>query len=143
MLSFRVFADEVTVRLDQFPSHLQKILRRKFEAIFDTLTEDILSTVPGKYLDPSLVQTGVTQQGSMSIGFFEVQGKPGFYAIYPTKANLLKFISKLGDVVFTPRVLYHPYPQPGPTIEKALRQRRDWIEEKLGEAVSESLRRRR
>ena len=139
MIEIRVQADEVLFRLDQLPRRVREELAAKFQTIFARVESEIAANVPGKYIDPSYIQSGVDRLGSTMIGFVEIGDKPGVYAIYPTKANVLRFMSKSGDLVRTRRVLNHPYLKGAPVAERYLIESKPWVLEELNDAVIEAV----
>ena len=138
MITVKVYADEVLFRLDQIPKRLRAALQSKFESVFAEVTRQTFEGLPGKYLDPTTVQSGISQQGSLTIGFIESQDKPGLYLIYPTKARALRFIAKDGDLVYTKRVL-HPFLKSSTTVERSIAALKPWIEDQLEDALIEAL----
>lgn len=139
-LEIKVQGDEVLLRLDNLPRNIRAALRRKFHQIFDDLDTEILKGVPGKYIDPKNLKSGVEELGSLIIGFVEGEDKPGVYSIYPHKGNLLRFLSKSGELVFAPRVLAHPFPKAVPIIERYLQDHKPWIVEQIESAIEEEFR---
>jgi hypothetical protein len=139
VIEITVYADEVLFRLDQIPRRIRLALHEKFEQIFATLRAELFSKVPGKYLDPGFIQSGVEDQGSLVIGFVEAQAKPGVYSIFPSKARLLKFVTKEGQLVFARQVTRHPYLKGAPMVERLLRESKPWILAELDAAVVEAL----
>jgi hypothetical protein len=138
MINITVYADEVTVALDQLPRKIRENLKAKFEGIFTDVRQELAQTIPGKYIDPRFIQSGVEQIGSLQIGFIEAEDKPGFYVILPTKAKALRFIAKSGDLVMTKRVL-HPYLKGAPVVAQYLETKKPWILDQLEDAVIEAL----
>ncbi len=102
------------------------------DARSDMLQED---RAPNKYLDPKYVGVSVEQSGNLLIGTLEAEQKPGFYSIIPTKASILRFISKDGDVVFTRKVSRHPYPNATPAIERYFAEKKPWLIEQMEDTV--------
>lgn len=140
MITVTVYADEVIVRLDQFPRRLREAIRSKLETmIFPKIRQDIFVGKPGQFLDPKTVKTSVEDIGSAGgtvIGVFEAEDKPGVYTILPTKAkNLLYFIAKSGDLVVTKAVYRHPFLKTTPVVERVLAESKPWVIEQLEDAV--------
>lgn len=131
--------DEVLFRLDQLPRKIREEVGKKFRGIFSQISQEITSRPPGKFIDPAYIQSGVEQIGSQMIGFIEVEDKPGVYAIYPSKARALRFISKSGELVQTQRVLNHPYLKGAPIVERYLAESKPWIVEEIEAAVIEAI----
>lgn len=139
MITVTVYADEVIVRLDQFPRRLREAIRSKLETtIFPKIRQDIFVGKPGQFLDPKTVKTSVEDIGSVGgtvVGVFEAEDKPGVYTILPTKANFLRFIAKSGDLVVTKAVYRHPFPKTTPVVERVLAESKPWVIEQLEDAV--------
>lgn len=138
-IDLRVSGDEVLLRLDQLPRRVRQELTKKFEAIFARMEGEMLQGVPGKFIDPARVRSGTSAIGSLLIGYIEVEDKPGVYAIYPTKARVLRFLAKDGDWVHTPRVLLHPFLKGAPVVERYLREQKPWLYDMIEDAVIEAL----
>lgn len=138
-VNVQVNADELILRLDGFPLRLRAALHQKFEKIFDEVRTDFLKKTPGKYLDPRHIQFGIADQGSLVIGFIETEDKPGFYAIFPSKGRVLRFISKSGQVVFTRSVMRHPFLKGTRLIEEHLRAMKPWVIDQMEDALIEAL----
>jgi len=139
VIQITIYADEVLFRLDQLPRRIRSALREKYGEIFERVNEELFRGVPGQYLDPNFIETGVTEQGSLLIGWIESSDKSGVYSIFPSKANFLRFVAKSGDLVFTKRVLRHPYLKGAPIVERYLRESKPWILDMLEDAVVEAL----
>jgi hypothetical protein len=125
--------DELILRLDLLPQNLRAILRSKFENIFAELTTQFFEG-EGRFLDPNQVQTGITEQGSMLIGYIEYGEKEGFYSIYPVNKPMLY---NLKQQFFAREVHFHPYPKGAPVIEQVLRDSKPWVLEELESAARE------
>jgi len=138
MISVTINADEVILRLDQFPRRLREALRGKFSEIFSEFESSIFSKAPGKFLDPAYIRTGIGDIGNLTIGFIEATDKPGRYYIFPSKARALRFIARDGDIVFA-KVVRHPFLKSIPSVEHALSESKPWIVDKLEDAVIEAL----
>lgn len=134
-----VSGDEVLFRLDQLPKRIREEVGAKFQSIFLRMAGEITESPPGKYIDPMYIQSGVEQIGSQMIGFIEVQDKPGVYAIYPSKAKILRFVARSGDIVRTRRVLEHPFLKGVPIVERYLRENKPWVLEEIQDAVTEAI----
>lgn len=139
MIEIRVQADEILFRLDQIPKRIRAALSGKYQDIIGEIRQQIQNTVPGKYLDPALLTSGTEIQGSLLIGYVEYTEKGGVYTIYPSKARVLRFLTKGGELVFAKRVLLHPYPKGGETIQSQLQKLKPWIFDQLEDAVIEAL----
>lgn len=137
-INVTVNADEVLFRLDQIPKKLRAALHSKFEAIFDQFRQETFSKVPGRYLDPNYIKSGVTDQGSLVIGYIESDDKSGFYTILPSKARALRFLSKGGELVYSRRVL-HPYLKGSPIVAREILAAKPWIEDQITDALYEAL----
>lgn len=140
MIEITVYSDEVLFRLDQLPKKIRENLRLKFEVIFDEIKSDIFQGIPGKFLDPKYIESGITEIGSTVIGFMETTDKPGFYSIVPTKAKALRFVSKSGDLVHT-RHVNHPFLKGAPIVARYLLAAKPWILQGLEDAARDALRR--
>ena len=140
LLEINIVDTELLVHLDNLPVKVRRVLTAKMENIFDTLREKLFQNVPGKYLDPSFIKTGVEQQGTTTtIGYIEGEDKPGVYSIFPSKAKVLRFTSKSGDLVHTKHVFNHPYLKSAPHLAKLLEENKAWIEDQLYDSVIEAL----
>lgn len=135
-----VRGDEVLLRLDHLPKKIREQVAGKFESIFLRMAGEMTARPPGKFLDKSYIQTGVERLGSQVIGFIEVEDKPGVYSIYPSKAPILKFVAKSGDLVRTRRVLNHPYLKGAPVVERYLLEQKPWVLEEIEDAIAEAIR---
>lgn len=129
LISINVYgAEEITLRLDLLPRRLRDTLRAKFENIFSELTTQFFEGVPGKFLDPKQVQTGITEIGSSLVGYIEYSDKEGVYAIYPVNKPMLM---NLKQQFFAREVHHHPFPKGIPMIERLLTEAKPWIEGQL------------
>jgi antitoxin (DNA-binding transcriptional repressor) of toxin-antitoxin stability system len=109
---------EVVARLDAVPAKLRAALDAKFRSEFEEIYHQAIGVFSGgKYSTSSEVEHGVDSIGSTLIGFMEpittkaqVQefGGQSYYEIFPTKARVLRFIGRSGEVVFRPRVFHPP-----------------------------------
>ncbi len=138
MITITVYADEVLLRLDQIPRRLRAALRAKFEAIFDEFRVQTFSKSPGRFLDPNYIKSGVTEQGSLVVGFIESDDKGGFYEILPVKARALRFFAKSGELVYT-RHVRHPFLRGAPIVAREILLAKPWIEDQVREAVAEGI----
>jgi hypothetical protein len=138
MITVKVYADEVIFRLDQIPRKLREALRGKFEVIFSEFRQQTFSKTPGRFLDPEFIKTGVEDIGQTVVGFIEAEDKSGTYPIYPVKANLLRFLAKDGNLVYT-KYVAHPFLKGAPIIERTILESKPRIEEQLRDAVIEAL----
>ena len=137
MISVKVVGvEELTFRLDQIPRKLREILKTKFENIFMELTTQFFEGVPGKFLDPKQIETGVSEQGSLLIGYLQYTDKDGVYSILPKKSP---FLYNIDTKFFAYEVHAHPFPKGVPMIERLLRESKPWIEEQLHDALYEAL----
>lgn len=139
MITVTVYADEVIVRLDQFPRKLREAIRSKLETmIFPKIRQDIFVGKPGQFLDPKTVKTSVEDIGSAGgtvIGVFEAEDKRGVYGFGPKEKPYLKFIAKDGEIVRTKHVYNHPFPKTAPVVERVLAESKPWVIEQLEDAV--------
>lgn len=136
-IKITIRADEIQFRLDQIPKKLRAALHEKFVRIFETVSQELYRDAPGKFIDPRFIKTGVEDIGSLTIGFIEAENKPGVYSIFPSKGKVLRFISKSGEIVYTPRVLNHPYLKSAPVVARYLETKKPWIVEQLKSAAHE------
>lgn len=128
--------EEVFINLQTLPKRLRQQLEEKLLSAMREIKSQALTGIPGKYIDASYVQEGIETLGNSTlIGFVEAQDKPGFYDILPSKASVLRFVSKSGDLVFTKRVYYHPFPKGGPVIERYFAEHKPWLIEQIEDAV--------
>ena len=110
--------NELLARLDAVPKKLRAALESKFrEGIDDIYHKSISILSGGKYSSTEEVQYGVEVQGNLLIGYIEpitiktqVQefGGKTYYEILPTKAKVLRFIGRSGELVFAKRVFHPP-----------------------------------
>lgn len=138
MISIRIIAEEAILHLDRIPTALRKALRKKYEDIFDQLRIGMKDRVPLKFLDPKMIQSGTEEQGSMIIGFLEAEDKPGVYSIFPSKAKVLRFVAKSGEIVFAPKVLNHPFPKAAGHLNLYLEESKPWILDQLNDVVKDA-----
>jgi hypothetical protein len=139
-IDVKVRNEEIFVRLETLPKRLREFLTAKLEAFLDgPARERLQSEVPGKYVDPRYIQAEVATVGSLLVGSLEVGDKPGVYTIVPTKANILRFIAKSGDVVFTKRVLLHPFPKGAPIAERYFRDHKPWLLEQTEDLIFDAV----
>ncbi len=134
-IDVQILGEEAILRLDSLPRRLREALTKKMLEAMGTVKSELLYDTPGRYLDPKYIKSEVTQSGDLLVGTVEAEDKPGVYSIYPTKANVLRFISKDGDVVFARRVLYHPFLKAGPIVERYFRDHKPWLIEQIEDAV--------
>lgn len=116
---------EVLAKLERLPEHLQLLLREKMEALVDTAYAKVQENLSGKVLQEksgmlkASVRHGVQQQGSLLIGYIELDPEPpyakvqefggkGSYLITPSKANLLSFYWELLGKRVALRYVNHP-----------------------------------
>jgi hypothetical protein len=136
----KISGEEALVRLDTLPKRFRGLLEKKLQSFLETKVKGgLLVGHPGRYLDPKYVGVDVTTIGSLLIGTLEGEDKPGVYSIFPTKARLLRFESKSGDIVFTKRVLLHPFPKAAPMIERYFRDNKPWLLEQVEDLVFEAV----
>jgi hypothetical protein len=138
MITVKIIAEEAIFHLDKLPASIRNALKKKYEDIFDQLRAGMKDQIPLKFLDPKLVTSGVEEIGSSVIGFIEAEDKPGVYAIFPTKAKVLRFLSKSGEIVFAPKVLNHPFPKAAQHLNQYLLDSKPWIVEQLTNAVKDA-----
>lgn len=136
----QIVGTEALVRLDTLPKRHQQLVERKLLAFLEgTAKGQILAGIPGRFVDPKYISAEVSVLGNLLIGSIEGNDKPGVYSIYPTKANLLRFISKSGDIVFTKRVLRHPFMKTSPVLERYFRDYKPWLVEQVEDLVFEAV----
>jgi hypothetical protein len=119
---------ELITKIGQLPAHLQEMVLLKMQEAVDLLYAKVLANLSGDVLHVktgdlvSRLMKGVEQQGSLIIGFVEIEpkdikafvqeyGGKGSYLIEPVKAQVLRFISKGGETVFAKSVLHPPLPE--------------------------------
>jgi len=91
--------------------------------------------LPGKYLDPSYVRSGVAETGGFLIGYLEADQKPGTYPIKAVNYKTLRFYwEKVGQVVH-PKSVNHPFLSGSLVIERYFRERKPWLIEQIEDAV--------
>ncbi len=137
MITVNIVAEEAILHLERIPRDLREMLKKKFGDIFDQLRAGMAEVVPLKYLDPKFVQSGTEELGSSIVGFIEADEKPGVYAIYPSKARVLRFISQSGEVVFVPKVLAHPFTRADRHLADYLARSKPWIVEQLEDSIKD------
>jgi hypothetical protein len=130
-----VRGEEAILRLDSLPRRLREQLAQKMAGVLGTARTDMLGGLPGKYLDPKYINVEVTATKDLLIGTLDAEQKPGFYSIVPNKANVLRFIAKSGDIVFTKRVSRHPFLSGAPAIERYFAENKPWLIEQIEDAV--------
>jgi hypothetical protein len=130
-----VRGEEAILRLDSLPRRLREQLAQKMGSVLGTVRTDMLQGLSGKYLDPKYISVEVTATKDLLIGTLDAEQKPGFYTIVPTKANVLRFIAKSGDIVFTKRVSRHPFLSGAPVIERYFAENKPWLIEQIEDAV--------
>lgn len=139
MLDIKVFADEAILRLDQVPKKVREALRAKYESIFAELQTRVKTSsgTVGKFLDPMMITSGISDVGSAVVGYIEYKDKEDKYPIVPKAAAFLQFRSESGGWVRTQLVM-HPYPKAASTIEQLLSSSKPWILEQLEDAIYEA-----
>lgn len=131
---------EAILRLDTLPKRLRKALLDKMYGAMAMARDDLLSgRPPGKYLDPQYVDAIVEQRGDVLVGTLRVADKPGIYSIFPSKASVLRFIAKSGDIVFTQKVLRHPFPKGEVAIERYFLEKKPWLIEQIEDTVFDTV----
>ncbi len=138
MITITVYADEVLFRLDQIPKKLREALRAKFEDVFSVVSQRVFEGSPWKYLNPAMIQSGVTDQGSLVIGYIEATDRDTKYPIVPKAKPYLKFVAKDGEFVTT-KLVMHPYLKGVPRVAQVLLESKPWIIDQLTDAVYEAL----
>lgn len=135
LIEFHVDVSDIVSRINRTPDRVREALENKMQTVLGTMKANVLSTKPGKYLDPSTIPFGVETTRDAVIGFIESHNKGGVYTILPIKARALRFVAKSGDLVFRKAVYQHPYPKGAKPLINALVELKPWIEEQLREAV--------
>lgn len=136
----QIVGNEALVRLDTLPARSRGLAETKLLAFLEgTAKEKIFARPPGRYVDPQYIMAGTSVSGQLLVGFLEGTDKPGVYPIYPTKANLLRFISKSGELVFTKRVLRHPFMKASPVIDRYFVDYKPWLVEQIEDLVFEAV----
>ena len=134
--------DEILLKMEQVPQRIRNALKVKLNQEVEILRQKFAESLPGKYVDPERVISGVDEvTPSLIAGYIEVGEKGGKYTILPTKANLLRFLGKDGSLVFTKMVL-HPYISAGvvaPHLESLISRELPEIESNLEDVVIEEL----
>lgn len=134
MIDIRVYSDEVTLLLDKVPREVARVMTAKMQGIFDILKPGSMQGIPGKFLDPRQMQSGITTQGSLVIGFLEYTDKDGVYPIAPKN---YRFLWSKQRNFFAHFVFAHPYPRGAAWVEQYLEQQKPWIEGELVQAFEE------
>lgn len=136
-IKVNVYNDEITATLTKKREKLRQALEAKMGEVVEDVKYTFFSGLPGKYIDPKTVESGVTGIGSqLIIGFVESHDKTGGYDIFPAKAKYLRFIAKSGDLVFSKHV-FRQYLSTGKFFEPHLRELKPWIELQLAEAIED------
>jgi hypothetical protein len=138
LVQVNVRDDEVILALQRLPRKVQTAVMDKLETIMSGIREDIFQGLPGKYLDPTTIRSGVLKQGSSIIGYIESTDKSGHYEIVPVKAKMLRFIAKDGEKVVTQHV-WHPYLKGSPLIASKMAELKPWIEDQIQDALIAAL----
>lgn len=103
---------EVLRRLDEFPVELRAAIVEKMTETVEAIYAKVHGRLPSFNIDH-----GVEVQGNLVIGWFEPAdtkaqarefGGKSYYWIYPSKAKLLQFIGKSGDLVYAKNVFHPP-----------------------------------
>ena len=140
LIDIRVVDEEVLVILNELPRKIQRVLESKLDEIFQGLKTNLTKSLPGKYLDQQYIRLGVSKMGdSTLVGYLEGDDKPGVYSIFPSKAQALRFFAKGGELVYSKRVLNHPYLKSAPHLARLIAESKPWIEEELWDAVVKAL----
>jgi hypothetical protein len=134
MISVRVFPEEVTLLLQSLPREVAAVLTTKMNSIFDELRAESFVGKPGKFLDQSQMDSGVSVQGSLVIGYLDYTDKDGVYAIAPKR---YAFLFSKERQFFARYVSAHPYPKGANWITTLLNNKKPWIEAQLTAAVEE------
>jgi len=140
LLTVNVVDTEALVQLRKLPRKIQTALMSKLDTMMSDVREGMFHGLPGKYLDPQTIQSGVVKQGALTIiGFIESTDKTGHYFIEPTKTKLLKFLGERdGTLVYTKHV-WHPYLKGSPYLARRMAELKPWIEDQLENALIEAL----
>jgi hypothetical protein len=133
------YADELVLRVDNLPRKIQAAIREKFRYIFTEVEQELFSKTPGKFLDRQYIESGITEIGGTIIGYIEATDKPGVYSIIPTKAKVLRFVTKSGELIRTRRVYNHPFLKASPLVARLMEESKPWIVDQLEDAVIEGL----
>lgn len=136
--------NELLVRLDEVPVHLREVIQSKFSVLMGELYRKAIRQLSnGKYEATDEVEYGVEHQGQLMIGYFEpktvkaqVQESGGtrWYEIIPTKANVLRFLGKSGEIVYTKRV-FHPPAAGKHYLRDTIARELSYLSEELREAL--------
>jgi hypothetical protein len=136
----RVYSDEVVVALSRLPTKIRTAVRKKIGMVMGEVKAKALAGKMGAFIQPSTIETEVTGIGSTIIGSLEATDKEGVYAISPSKARVLVFIAKSGDLVRTPHVFNHPFPKSSLVVERALAELDpEHVRDEIEDAVIEAL----
>jgi hypothetical protein len=127
--------EEVLVQLKGLPQKVREAVKSKMETILATVREDIFQTLPGKYIDPKTIVSGVTDVGSTIVGFIEATDKPGLYYIFPNYAKYLIFIGARDGKKVAARMVRHPYPRGTPLVISKMAELKPWIEDQLEDTI--------
>lgn len=118
----RVYSSEVVVALENLPRKIRAAVREKLGMVVEEVKATALAGKPGVFITPSTIETEVVGIGNTIIGSLEAQDKVGVYSIFPSKARVLRFVAKSGDLVHTAHVFAHPYPKSSVAVERALQK---------------------
>jgi hypothetical protein len=132
-IDVKVLNEEVLLRLDTLPRRLRDQLRRKLGDVMEDAREDMLGKKPGKFLDPTYVQAEVQDTGGLLIGSINAEDKPGYFSY--SKSNVMRFVAKSGDIVFTYKINEHPFPKGGPVVERYFREKKPWLIDQIEDTV--------
>lgn len=134
MISVRVYPEEVTLLLDKVPREVARVMTAKMGLIFEELKEGAFKGIPGKFLDPGQMSSGVDVQGSLVIGYLSYEDKDGVYAIAPKN---YAFLWSKQRHFFARYVFRHPYPKGANWIEQFLEMQKPWIESQLTDSFND------
>lgn len=128
MISVKVFPEELTFLLENIPREIATALTAKMESLIEELRLGAFTGIPGKYLAKEQMDSGVSTQGSLVIGYLEYTDKEGVYPILPVNGKVL--YSKERNF-FAHAVFRHPYPRGANWIETYLEMKKPWVEAEL------------
>lgn len=142
---------ELYSRVDKLPAHLQTLIFEKMSEAVDLLYAKVLANLSGDVLQVrsgdllSRLVKGVDRQGSLVLGFVEIEpkdikayvqeyGGKSSYEILPVKARALHFFDKSGAEIFARRT-FHPPLQERSYLRSALKDLYPVLLAKINEAT--------
>ena len=134
MISVRVYPEEVTLLLESLPKEAALVLRAKMGDLIDQLRSEAFSGGKGRFLASENMESGVSIQGSLVIGYVAYTDKDGVYPIAPKH---YAFLWSKERNFFARYVYAHPYPKGSNWIESVLMNRKPWIEAELTSAMED------